>query len=268
MSDPAGVGGEQSSSLVSPAQGQTGLCKGLLLVHEMATRDKPRQGAAPRRGMEASHYAPFGVSQNENNEKETRTNRQPSGRGPPGHPKWSEEGLWVEGRGLGAQLTGHPARRTACAACQEMEPVSGGRRLSPSCSQGGRPPPTRRLTGTGAAPTSLRGSAPGWRGMWRTGSWRWKPWWPPQRRAGCRAGGRAGLRGGGSGRLRLHLHPRAPRHCPFPGSLRANGLDFPLPLPMAHLSLLGAASPHPALPSLTAPATQAPQHATPGTASP
>lgn len=117
--DPAGVGGEQSPSLVSPAQGQTGLCKGLLLVQEMATRDKPCQGAAPRRGMEASHYAPFGISQKENNEKETRTNRQPSGRGPPGHPKWSEEGLWVEGRGLRAQLTGHPALRTACAACRE-----------------------------------------------------------------------------------------------------------------------------------------------------
>lgn len=57
------------------------------------------------------------------------------------------------------------------------------------------------LTCTLAALRSLRGTALEWTGMWRTGSWRWMQWWPPQKKVVCRAGGQAGLWGGGSGYL-------------------------------------------------------------------
>ena len=57
------------------------------------------------------------------------------------------------------------------------------------------------LTGTAAAPMTRRGTALGWRGTWRTGSWRWRRWWPPQKTAVCRARGPAGLGGGTSGHL-------------------------------------------------------------------
>lgn len=57
------------------------------------------------------------------------------------------------------------------------------------------------LTGTAAAPMTLRGTALGWRGTWRTGSWRWRRWWLPQKTAACRARGPAGLGGGASGHL-------------------------------------------------------------------
>lgn len=57
------------------------------------------------------------------------------------------------------------------------------------------------LTCTLAALRSLRGTAPGWTEMWRTGLWRWTQWWPPQRKVECKAGGQAGLWGGVSGDL-------------------------------------------------------------------
>lgn len=88
------------------------------------------------------------------------------------------------------------ARPPACPPRPRPRPASGGCGPTPEPQ---RPP--LALTCTAAAPRSRRGTAPGWRGTWRTGLWRWRRWWPPQRKAVCRAGGQAGLRGQGGGHL-------------------------------------------------------------------
>ena len=91
--------------------------------------------------------------------------------------------------------------------------------------RGGRRP--RPLTGTVAALRSPREIALGWRGTWKTGLWRWRRWWPPQR-----AGGRAGLRGGGCGRLQ----EPGPQGKP----------SWPLAPPVARLTFCTHAPPPPA----------------------
>ena len=119
---------------------------------------------------------------------------------------------------------------------------------SPSCSPGTW---SGLLTCTAAAPTTPKGTALGWTGTWRTGSWRWRRWWPPQKMAACRARGPAGLWGGAGGYLckpsaqgcsweaselylrldsppTIHALSHPPPHTVVPASFRrGNMLQFP-----------------------------------------
>lgn len=138
---------------------------------------------------------------------------------------------------LSGGLCAPPAERR-----KQVEPVAEAARPAPPGTgdvatpppRGGRRP--RPLTGTVAALRSPREIALGWRGTWKTGLWRWRRWWPPQRMAACRAGGRAGLWGGGCGRLQ---EPGPPGQ-----TFRASGstcgsahLLHPCPTPTCHPTL-------------------------------